>query len=520
MTWTHYLLQVNIYLVIFYAFYKLVLDKETYFTLNRIYLIAAGIFSLTIPFMKAEWLMGGAATRSIGISAEQLNMLVANVSNAADTSARFNWAGLAAVIYVSGMVFFAARLLIRLFTVRRLLRSVPAGTAFSFLRKKMIDNSLPGLETIHRHEEIHIRQYHTLDVLFFELLSIPVWCNPIIYLYKSAIKNIHEYLADEQAARFQGDKAAYGMLLLSKAFGVEESALTNNFFTSSMIKKRIFMLHKQRSKKTAILKYGLFLPLFAIMLLFSSATISSNEEIRALANEVTFKLGEANIRAAGSTAAPKGPVSKKPIQLNTVGKERAGAPTDTTSPSFPGGMKAFYKYLSENARYPEEARKNNVKGKVFLSFIVEEDGALGEIKVEKGLGSGTDEEALRLLGNSPKWTPGYKGNQPVRVQYHLPVNFSLSSDQERPAGKKTKGGKIAEFKPPVTSITNGPNSPVYYIDGVRATAASMNQLKPDAIESINVLKDEAATKVYGDVGKNGVILVHTKKANQKKKLRR
>ncbi|HEY0177816.1 MAG TPA: M56 family metallopeptidase, partial [Pedobacter sp.] len=254
MTWAHYLLQVNIYLVIFYAFYKLLLDKETYFMLNRIYLLAAGILSLAIPFMKPEWFMGQSANHHIKISVDQLNMLMANVTVADDQAEQFNWWQLITGIYLFGVLFFIARLIYRLFAVQRLIREVQAGTAFSFFRKKVIDSGLPGLDTISRHEEIHIRQYHTLDVLFFELLGIFLWCNPVIYFYKTTVKNIHEYLADEEAARFQGDKESYAMLLLSKAFGIDQSVLTNSFFTRSLIKKRIFMLNKQRSRKTAILK--------------------------------------------------------------------------------------------------------------------------------------------------------------------------------------------------------------------------------------------------------------------------
>ncbi|MDB5020149.1 MAG: hypothetical protein JWQ28_1276, partial [Pedobacter sp.] len=103
-----------------------------------------------------------------------------------------------------------------------------------------------------------MRQMHSLDVIFFELLGVFTWFNPVIYLYKQSIKNIHEYLADEEAAQYQGDKQQYSLLLLSSAFGVDPNTLTNSFFNTSMIKKRITMLNKEKSRRTAILKYGLF----------------------------------------------------------------------------------------------------------------------------------------------------------------------------------------------------------------------------------------------------------------------
>ncbi|RAJ28147.1 energy transducer TonB [Pedobacter cryoconitis] len=94
-------------------------------------------------------------------------------------------------------------------------------------------------------------------------------------------------------------------------------------------------------------------------------------------------------------------------------------------PSFPGGIDKFYSYLSKAIRYPELAQEANVQGKVFVSFIVEKDGALTDIKVERKLGAGTDEEAIRVLKASPKWTPGIQNGRKVRVKYNIPISFSL-----------------------------------------------------------------------------------------------
>jgi protein TonB len=95
-------------------------------------------------------------------------------------------------------------------------------------------------------------------------------------------------------------------------------------------------------------------------------------------------------------------------------------------PMFPGGMSKFYNYLSKAIKYPEMAQENRVQGKVFMSFIVEKNGTLTDIKVEKRLGSGTDEEAIRVLKASPHWMPGIQNGQPVRVKYNIPISFALS----------------------------------------------------------------------------------------------
>ncbi|MEB0263969.1 MULTISPECIES: TonB family protein [unclassified Mucilaginibacter] len=98
------------------------------------------------------------------------------------------------------------------------------------------------------------------------------------------------------------------------------------------------------------------------------------------------------------------------------------------APAFPGGESKFYKYLQDNVRYPSIARENNVQGRVILTFVVEKDGSLTDIKVVRGIGSGCDEEAIRVLKRSPRWKPGIQNGRPVRVQYSIPVNFTLASE--------------------------------------------------------------------------------------------
>ena len=94
-------------------------------------------------------------------------------------------------------------------------------------------------------------------------------------------------------------------------------------------------------------------------------------------------------------------------------------------PAFPGGADGFGKFIGSNIKYPAEAKKNNVQGKVTVSFIVERDGSLSEIKVVKGIGSGCDEEAIRVMKLSPKWEPGIHNVEAVPVLLTLPITFSL-----------------------------------------------------------------------------------------------
>lgn len=96
------------------------------------------------------------------------------------------------------------------------------------------------------------------------------------------------------------------------------------------------------------------------------------------------------------------------------------------NPAFPGGTEAMYKYLRENMRYPTMAREAGIQGTVFVTFVVERDGSITNVEVVRGIGGGCDEEAIRVVRSMPRWSPGKQRNQPVRVQFNLPVRFMLN----------------------------------------------------------------------------------------------
>jgi protein TonB len=95
------------------------------------------------------------------------------------------------------------------------------------------------------------------------------------------------------------------------------------------------------------------------------------------------------------------------------------------NPEFPGGMAALGQFLGKNIRYPPAASRANISGRVFVSFVVNTDGSIQDVTVLKGLGFGTDEEAMRVVKAMPKWRPGKQSGRPVRVKYNLPINFQL-----------------------------------------------------------------------------------------------
>ncbi len=94
-------------------------------------------------------------------------------------------------------------------------------------------------------------------------------------------------------------------------------------------------------------------------------------------------------------------------------------------PSFPGGDKARIRFLNENIEYPTMARESGIQGRVYVTFVVERNGLVTDVKILRGIGGGCDEEAIRVVKAMPRWIPGKQRGKPVRVQFTLPIKFTL-----------------------------------------------------------------------------------------------
>ncbi|RYE26650.1 MAG: TonB family protein [Sphingobacteriaceae bacterium] len=391
------------------------------------------------------------------------------------------------------------------------------------------------------------------------------------------------------------------------------------------------MLHKNPSKRSALLKYGLSAPLFGLMLIFTSATvnkekvmlnisekISSEMPVREVAVNLTDqinivpelpkKVNSLKVNAQklkGKVVNPNGKplanvkVNYKQNNFKTTTNEdgefeipeytegsavsftnidsvslirtfesiagklqivviedkqtarnranmlvvKPSSDLDVVSfasveilPGFPGGEAAFGNFLAKTLRYPKEARDQKITGRVIVSFIVEEDGKLNDIKVLRDIGGGCGAEAIRVLSESPAWSPGIQNGKPVRVAFTMPINFTLESVKNPSTWSignnldttkksvKLKDVTVTAYPTQDTAkrrigiILDGksnPNKPLYVVDGVEAKDnEGISNIKPNDIESISVLKDKSATVKYGDKGKNGVVEITTKKAKK------
>jgi TonB family protein len=285
MNWWHYLILANLYLALFYGFYLLLLRKETYFMLNRIYLVSAAVLSFFIPLIQAEWVKNLFITQKVQQTIYYIDP--GFVSQVTPAESGFTIAQLFATVYWLVAMLLLARLFYRFFKLRKYLQADENGSAFSFFNKIKVDENLPEKEIIMQHELVHAIQFHSADVLLFEALAILNWFNPIIYFYRKAIKYNHEFIADRNAVSFGVDKSDYALLLLSQTMNVQPNTLVNSFFNQSLLKQRIMMLHKNPSKRSALLKYGLLAPLFVVMLILTSATVSKQKTILKISDKIS-----------------------------------------------------------------------------------------------------------------------------------------------------------------------------------------------------------------------------------------
>ncbi|RYE18593.1 MAG: hypothetical protein EOP42_30435 [Sphingobacteriaceae bacterium] len=290
MNWWHYLILANLYLALFYGFYLLLLRKETYFMLNRVYLVSAAILSFFIPMIQSEWVKNLFITQKVQQTIYYIDPgFIYQVSPQNNTD--FTVAQLFTSLYWLVAMLLFARLFYRFFVLSRLIQQNESGRAYSFFGQIRVDVTLPQYEVVYQHEAVHARHLHSADVLLFEMLTILNWFNPVIYFYRKAIKYNHEFMADKSAVSFGVDKSDYAMLLLSQQMGVQPNTLVNSFFNQSLLKQRILMLHKNPSKRIALLKYGLSAPLFGLMLIFTSATISKEQTILNISEKIKLNYG-------------------------------------------------------------------------------------------------------------------------------------------------------------------------------------------------------------------------------------
>ncbi|OOV19767.1 energy transducer TonB [Flavobacterium sp. LM4] len=402
-----YLLKSGLLFLLFYTGYKAGLASEKMFRFNRAYLLLSLIFSVLIPLQIISF--QSAASNKIGsFSLDELVVQKSN-ENLKTVVDYLNLTNVLFGIYFLVVSVLIIRFILNLYTFYRkikvnetqfineekiiLIEESTLPHSFwntIFINKAAFENNKIPVELI-AHEKAHLQQKHTLDILFIEILQIVFWFNPVLILYKKAIKLNHEFLADEAVNIRYNSISEYQNLLLeiaSDKTSINLASTINYLIT----KKRFVMMTKKQSKIKSALKVFTIIA-FSGLLLF----VFSHKSVAQEKSE-TFK------------------DDNQAVAVNSIEKQ----------PVFPGGMETFYKFIGENFKMPSKAAKNNVSGKLYLQFVVEKEGSLSEIKVLKDLGYGLGREAIRVLKLSPQWTSGSVKGKPVRVLYSLPIQIQAA----------------------------------------------------------------------------------------------
>ena len=526
-----YILKSSVCLAIFYLFYRLLLARETFHRFNRFSLLGILLLSCLLPLVEVSVKQETEVHQTM-LTLEQLLMMAdavnATEAGASAETATVTWIQVALLVYLAGIVFFAFRNVCSLVRLLMLLKSGKKEDIGSYLpsRKErvtlIVHNrdiapfSWMGYIVISRkdleengreiliHELAHIHNRHSWDLLVADVCIFFQWFNPASWLLKQELQNIHEFEADETVIKEGVDAKQYQLLLIKKAVGTRLYSMANSF-NHSKLKKRITMMLKEKSSPWARLKYLYVLPVAAIAVTaFARPEVSNKvEEISSVkVNDLAAIVETKMTESVGDTMKPAD-VKYVPTEVR---KQLKGTPVFEVveeMPEFPGGgMSALMSYLKDNMRYPVSAKEKGTQGRVTVQFVVDKDGSIKEPKLLRSVDKDMDAEALRLISNMPKWKPGRQKGQPVAVKYTVPVMFSLDDDKLE---KTSSANGIT-----VEGYAGNGKEPLYIVDGKEVTPSVMSALDPNKIERVTVLKDKSATELYGEKGKNGVLLITLK----------
>ncbi|NAS32221.1 TonB family protein [Flavobacteriaceae bacterium R38] len=467
----HYIIQVIAFQLLFIVVYDFFLKKETFFNWNRVYLLMTSVLSFVIPLIKLEQFKE-VIPQTYVIALPEI-IVGANVQdNVADPGFKLTALQLLFIIgsIISLLIFIYK--LYRIYSLKSNNNKVrysdyttviikDSTSAFSFFKNIFLGDRVLEKEHQHiiDHELVHVKQNHSLDLVFFELLKVVMWFNPLIYIYQNRISELHEFIAD--AKIIKKNKQKHYQHLLSEVFKTENISFINQFFNSSLIKKRIIMLQKSKSKNIWQLKYLLLIPLVLTMLVYSSCENESQElrfeeasqEQESEENLQAIQLAKELQSIKDLTPREKEELYAKMLKFIESGKI-VGTKTEITTnkngdfiegvdipfavvdkvPVFPGCEDAadpracfnqkMQEHIRENFQYPEEAMQKGIQGRVAVLFTIDENGNITKIK-KRGTDKSLEAEAVRIIEKLPKMEPGEHKGQGVRVPFSIPINFRL-----------------------------------------------------------------------------------------------
>ena len=642
-----YLLKLSLSLGVVFLFYHFVLRRLTFYTWNRWYLMGYSLLCFFLPFIDISLALEGSEIRNsavvnwVPVIGQRIESVKVEQRAGAD-----GW-DYALLVLLTGVVVMLIRLVIQLISIRRM-RNRSSMIAQDGIRIYHVDapiipfsfgdsifinqqqHNTTELEEIIRHEFVHVKQKHSVDIIWGELLCLFNWYNPFAWLLKKSIRQNLEFIADRQVLEQGMDRRQYQYLLL-KVIGNNHFSIANQFNFSSL-KKRIAMMNKLRTARIHLVRFLFILPLLSVLLLaFRSQWTSDVDPLKATGiqtaledrnepdeikttvqlpadtipwdnrtnkkgyrisvtdekgtptvlvkdgkNKLVKKIGLAEwnskpeyyeglygalppppppppadrhgVQVPGYPAAPPAPAEAITVEGHPLPATAPAAPVTVQGhplPAAPAAPAAPAEIVVTG--YAKPARPIPPLPENVESITIRQDNKV-EVLLKNGkkenydLNNENEKKKFNAKYPAPPPPPpppaktievkGYKREAGVATEgkplpdnlvYVINGTISTKYEADKLDPKKIESVNIlkgnaatavygADAKEGVVQIKlKDEATPLYVIDGEIAAKEKMEQLKPEQIESIDVLKGEKATAVYGDKGKNGVIVIRTKK---------
>lgn len=415
-----YLLNVLLLSALYFAIYKLVFARFSFFKINRMLLLLLPILSIGTPLLSMLF-----PSNYIGaLNPITIDIIANTFSESTIKTATFSWLNFVFYGYLLIALVAIFKSILRLRAIKLMIDNASRATAFdishfvstdtkvpfSFLQAIILplkDYSATEKEIILKHEAVHCKEKHSIDNLYFTLICSLGWINPFFYLMAKELRQVHECLADDQAIK-NTSRAEYAQMLLSQTLGTEIIFPAHAFFNSSLIKTRITMMYKTKTSSKMKWSYLILLPAIALTTIFSC---SKQQE----AATVDFSR-----------------VDSPPL-FKSCDKS---AKVDDQKICF---QKEIINTVATNFKYPESALDLNMEGKVYYGFIINASGAITNIEVKKGLVGNTDaekqaaedvnKEATRVLKLLQDLEPAKVNGDAVSMSFTLPINLKLPNKE-------------------------------------------------------------------------------------------
>ena len=466
----NFIIESGVSLSLLAIIYVLFLRRETFFRTNRLFLLGSLLFSVVLPLIRFRVFAPRPVTLAEVTVTPYQNLLETITVYSHGFSGNIEKAILSTqiliYIYIAGVAVLLGLFLFRLIQILLKIsrNTVEKGkgfnlvflnaetTPFSFLNYVFVGRNAIQDADYNRmlaHELEHIKQGHSFDVIILELLTAFQWFNPFMWLLRRAIRENHEYLADQAVLNSGVNRGEYKKLLINQFVG-GQLVIANNF-NYSIIKNRLKMMSKIKSPKLATTKTIIgVLVAAALIIAFACEQKESVETKLVQDDEITIISTIQNDGKIKIEGTADDLLKYKALFANTPGfeiltdslgntfliKKEIVQPKSLSvdeqvffiveeMPEFPGGELELRKFIANSVKYPTDAQEKGVQGKVYVTFVVSKDGRIADAKIARGVNPLLDAEALRVVNALPRWMPGKQKGKAVNVSYTVPINFVL-----------------------------------------------------------------------------------------------